>query len=57
MKYQTIPLKWLFALKGMIYYVAIEMVISLTCEDIMFSWKAHLVFHWCLYNKKINVLQ
>ena len=21
------------------------------CEDIMFSRKAHLVCHWCLYNK------
>ena len=21
------------------------------CEDIIFSREAHLVFHWCLYNK------
>ena len=42
-------------MKGAIYYVAI-----FACEDNMlfshvkissFRAKAHLVFHWCLYNK------
>ena len=32
MKFQTISLKYFFAAKGAIYYVAIA-----TCEDIMFS--------------------
>ena len=39
MKFQTISLKYFFAAKGMIYYVAIAM--EFTCEDIMFlceSW-------------------
>ena len=44
-----------------IYYVTIAMVMPPhTCEDNMlssqveilcFHMKAHLVFHWCLYNK------
>ena len=57
MKYQTISL---FPVKGAIYYVTIATIIFFTCEDIMlfsrvkiscFCTKAHLVFHWCLYNK------
>ena len=48
--------------KGAIYYVTIAAAIFFTCEDnMLFSrvkiscWraKAHLVFHWCLYNKII----
>ena len=58
MKYQTIPF---YGVKGAIYYVAIAKVILIfRCEDNMlfshvkisrFRSKAHLVFHWCLYNK------
>ena len=56
MKYQTISL---FAAKGSIYYVTIAMVIF-SCVKMLFSRvkiscfgaNAHLVFHWCLYNKK-----
>ena len=53
--YQTISL---FAAKGVIYYVTIAMVIfshvKITCyfgvKISCFCTKAHLVFHWCLYN-------
>ena len=48
MKYQTISLKQFFPAQGVIYYVAIAMV-KISC----FHTKAHLVFHWCLYNKYI----
>ena len=48
MEYQTISLKQFFPAKGVIYYVAIAMV-KISC----FHTKAHLVFHWCLYNKYI----
>ena len=55
MKYQTISMKQFFPAKGAIYYVAIATVIfsreisrvKISC----FRAKAHLVFHWCLYNK------
>ena len=47
MKCQTILLKYFFGLKGPIYYEAIAMV---TFSHVK---KAHLVFHWCLYNKYI----
>ena len=56
MKYQTI-----FGVKGAIYYVAIAKVIfshvKIACYFHMhvkkssFRAKAHLLFHWCLYNK------
>ena len=46
MKYQTTSLKYVFAAKGAIYYVAIAMVI-LSCVKIScFHAKAHLVFQW-----------
>ena len=48
MKYQTISLKQFFPKQGVIYYVAIAMV-----KILCFQTKAHLVFHWCLYNKYI----
>ena len=48
MKYQTISL---FAAKGAIYYVTIATVIFSHVEILCFHGKAHLVFHWCLYNK------
>ena len=61
MKYQTISLKQFFGVKGTIYYVVKATVkFSQSCEDNMlfshvkissFCAKAHLVFHWCLYNK------
>ena len=49
----------IFPAKGAIYYVAIATVIfshvKITCYFHMwrscFRVKAHLVFHWCLYNK------
>ena len=37
--------------KGAIYYVAIATVIFSHVEISCFRAKAHLVFHWCLYNK------
>ena len=41
MKFQTISLKYFFAAKGAIYYVAIATVIfshvKITCEDVTFS--------------------
>ena len=60
MKYQTIALESFFATIGAIYYVSIiatvifshvKITCFFTCEDIMFRAKAHLVFHWCLYDK------
>ena len=39
-----------FGVKGMIYYVAIATVIFSHVKISTFA-KAHLVFHWCLYNK------
>ena len=53
MKYQTILLKQFFGVKGAIYYVAIAMVIFSHVKITSFHAKAHLVFHWCLYNKTI----
>ena len=58
MKYKTISVRHFFLSKGAIYYVAIATVIfsHVTCYSHMwrscFRVKAHLVFHWCLYNKK-----
>ena len=52
-------------MKGAIYYVAIAKVIfsnvKITCYSSShvkmssFRAKAHLVFHWCLYNKKLSL--
>ena len=50
MKYQTISL---FTAKGTVYYVTIGMVIFSRVKISCFHVKAHLVFHWCLYNKCI----
>ena len=59
MKYPTISLKQFYPAKGAIYYVAIATVIFFTRGNNMlfshmkiscFRAKAHLVFHWCLYN-------
>ena len=48
---RSFHLNCFFAAKGVIYYVTIAMVI-LSHEKIpCFRSKAHLVFHWCLYNK------
>ena len=38
-------------MKGAIYYVAIEAVLFSVVKTSSFRAKAHLVFHWCLYNK------
>ena len=43
MKYQIIA-------KGVIYYVTIATVIFSHVKISCFGVKAHLVFHWCLYN-------
>ena len=40
-----------FGVKGAIYYVAITKVIFSHAKISSFRTKAHLVFHWCLYNK------
>ena len=37
-------------MKGAIYYVAIAKVIFSHVKISSFHVKAHLVFHWCLYN-------
>ena len=39
-------------MKGAICYVAIAKVIFSHVKISSFRAKAHLVFHWCLYNKK-----
>ena len=39
-------------MKGAIYYVAIATVIFSRVKMSSFRTKAHLVFHWSLYNKK-----
>ena len=54
-------MKQFFPVKGRIYYVVIYSNGDIfTCENNMlfsrvkiscFRAKAHLVFHWCLYNK------
>ena len=60
MKCQTILLKYFFGLKGAVYYRNHSNGDIFTWEDNMlfsqvkissFCAKAHLVFHWCLYNK------
>ena len=38
-------------MKGAIYYEAIATVIFSHVKISSFRAKAHLVFHWCLYNK------
>ena len=50
MKCQTILLKQFFGLKGAVYYEAIAMGIFSHVKISSFRAKAHLVFHWCLYN-------
>ena len=37
-------------MKGTIYHVAIAKVIFSHVKISSFRVKAHLVFHWCLYN-------
>ena len=39
-------------MKGAIYFVAIATVIFSHVKISSFRAKAHLVFHWCLYDKK-----
>ena len=51
MKYQTILLKEFICLKGAVYYEAIVTVIFSHVKISSFRAKAHLVFHWCLYNE------
>ena len=51
MKYQIILFKEFFGLKGMVYYEAIATVIFSQVKISSFHVKAHLVFHWCLYDK------
>ena len=50
MKCQTILLNTFLGLKGVVYYEAIAMVIFSHVKISSFRAKAHLVFHWCLYN-------
>ena len=43
-------------MKGTIYYVAIiAMVIFSHVKISSFRAKAHLVFHWCFYNKNVKM--
>ena len=51
MKYQPISLS---ASNGAIYYVPIATMIFSREKISCFSAKAHLVCHWCLYNKERN---
>ena len=51
MKCQTILLNTFLGLKGVVYYEAIAMVIFSHVKISSFRAKAHLVFHWCLYNE------
>ena len=55
MKFQTISMKQLFAAKGAIHYVAIATAIFSRVKISCFRAKAHLVFHWCLYNKLLSL--
>ena len=43
-------------MRGAIYYVAIATVIFSHVKIPSFCVKAHLVFHWCLYNIMIYLL-
>ena len=52
MKYQTILLQF-FNVKAAIYYVAIATVRFSHAKISSFRAKAHLVFYWCLYNKRM----
>ena len=45
-----------FGAKDGIYYVAIATVICSRVKISSFRGKAHLVFHWCLYNKVIYLI-
>ena len=45
---------YFFALKGAVYYVAIATVIFSHVKTSCFRIKAHLVFHWCLFNKRFS---
>ena len=51
MKYQTILLKQFLGLKSAVYYEVIATVIFSHVKITSFPAKAHLFFHWCLYNK------
>ena len=46
-----------FGVKGTIYYVAIAKVILSHVKISSFCAKAHLIFHWCLYNKYMYCIQ
>ena len=49
-------MKQFFPMKGAISYVAIATVIFSHVKISCFRAKAHLVFHWCLNNKKFYQL-
>ena len=50
-KIQTILFKKFFGVKGAIYYVASATVMFSHMKISSFRLKAHLVFHWYIYNK------
>ena len=50
-KIQTILFKKFFGVKGAIYYVASATVMFSHVKISSFRLKAHLVFHWYIYNK------
>ena len=55
MQYLTISLKQFFPAKVAIYHVAMATVIFSHVKITCFRAKAHLVFHWRLYNKLHHV--
>ena len=55
-KIQTILFKKFFGVKGAIYYVASATVMFSHMKISSFRLKAHLVFHWCIYNKVLYLM-
>ena len=46
--------KIVFWSEGVVYYEATAMVIFSHVKISSFRMKAHLVFHWCLYDKQVS---
>ena len=46
--------KIVFWSEGAVYYEATAMVIFSHVKISSFRMKAHLVFHWCLYDKQVS---
>ena len=52
----TKPEDFTFTTKGAIYYVTIENDLFSPAKVLCFRAKAHLVFHWCLYNESKSAI-